>query len=187
LSLKRLSGSRRKNKNPEFSRPYRAAEPFPHRFGSPRLAVGIRDGMSRRMRFWSATVRQARCGFISTDVRRGCPSGEGISHLHIVSRWQTAYAEHNVHTNRMLFREPNRIPTKILRNASVRPEESVPLLSRTTRRVQPCWFYKFRFGKNFFLTLTFYGAHNLAIQENGNVGQSPHGAQPANPKKRRTL
>ena len=32
----------------------------------------------------------------------------------------------------MLFREPNRIAAKILRNASVRPEESAPLLSRAT-------------------------------------------------------
>jgi hypothetical protein len=33
--------------------------------------------------------------------------GELISHLRIVSRRQTPLAKHNVHTNRMLFREPN--------------------------------------------------------------------------------
>jgi hypothetical protein len=30
---------------------------------------------------------------------------------------------------------------------------------------------QFRFGKNFSLTLTFYEAHDLVIQENGKVGQ----------------
>jgi hypothetical protein len=87
----------------------------------------------------------------------------------------------------MLFREPNRITAKNLaqRFREARGIGSAALKDYQTRAA--LLFYKFRFGKNFFLTLTFYGAHNLVIQENGKVGQSPLGAPPANPKKRRTL
>jgi hypothetical protein len=122
-----VPGSSGKPRNPKLDNPQRPAEQVPHHSahqGSP-LGFGIADRGGIGFRFW--IVR--RDGWASGQ--NGLPRRNDFASPHRLALTSCARRLQRPH-NDMPFREPNRIAVKILRNTSVRPEESAPLLSRAT-------------------------------------------------------